>query len=212
MPKETFHRLPEEKKKRILEAAQQEFTSYVFSEASINRIIKAAGIPRGSFYQYFEDKQDLFVYFLNVHKDYVEEILRKKLVECEGEVFSCVEYFLERLLEIAYKEDRMGIRMLFAEPWIFDMIMRQEAAVQEPMECYSEEASNCLLKEIDMSLYLVKDREELVHMVMILLMIMRDCINVIFVKGSVITEEIATREFYALLDTLKRHYLKLADV
>ncbi|MFK4998922.1 TetR/AcrR family transcriptional regulator [Bacillus sp. N9] len=28
-------------------------------------IVKEAGIPRGSFYQYFEDKEDAFFYLLN---------------------------------------------------------------------------------------------------------------------------------------------------
>jgi TetR/AcrR family transcriptional regulator len=35
-----------------------------FSDASINQIIKAAGISRGSFYQYFVDKEDLYLYML----------------------------------------------------------------------------------------------------------------------------------------------------
>ena len=37
-----------------------EFSQVPFSQASINRIIKLAGIPRGSFYQYFTDKEDAY--------------------------------------------------------------------------------------------------------------------------------------------------------
>lgn len=61
MPTNTYLNLPEEKKTRILEAAIDEFAEHRFSQASINRIIKAAGIPRGSFYQYFSDKEDLYL-------------------------------------------------------------------------------------------------------------------------------------------------------
>lgn len=64
MCKETFLRLPEEKRNRFLDAAWGEFTTVRFTDASINRIIKQAGIPRGSFYQYFESKDDLFQYLL----------------------------------------------------------------------------------------------------------------------------------------------------
>ena len=49
MCKETFLRLPEEKRSRIINAAWDEFTTVSFANASINRIIRGAGIPRGSF-------------------------------------------------------------------------------------------------------------------------------------------------------------------
>lgn len=64
MPTDTFFRLPEEKQQRILDAAVQEFAQYAYKDVSINRLIKAAGIPRGSFYQYFADKADLYRYLL----------------------------------------------------------------------------------------------------------------------------------------------------
>ena len=64
MPTQTFFRLPSEKRERLTEAAWEEFTRVPFSEASINRIIRGAQIPRGSFYQYFEDKEDLFVHLI----------------------------------------------------------------------------------------------------------------------------------------------------
>lgn len=62
MPKETFFHLTDEKKSRIMSAAKKEFSRVPLSEASIARIIKDAEIPRGSFYQYFEDKEDLYFY------------------------------------------------------------------------------------------------------------------------------------------------------
>lgn len=66
MPTDTFFRLPEEKQRRITDAAIQEFAQYAYKDASINRLIKAAGIPRGSFYQYFADKEDLYRYLLQL--------------------------------------------------------------------------------------------------------------------------------------------------
>lgn len=62
MPKETFINLPEEKKERIMKAAVEEFYQYSYDKSSINRIVLAAGISKGSFYQYFEDKKDLYKY------------------------------------------------------------------------------------------------------------------------------------------------------
>jgi len=72
MPKECFISLPSDKQERILAAALQEFSLHVYGDSSINQIIKEAGIPRGSFYQYFEDKEDLYF-------TVIEEILHVKL-------------------------------------------------------------------------------------------------------------------------------------
>ena len=60
MPKETFNNLPIEKQKLIFNACIKEFSAFPYSQASINQIIKNAGISRGSFYQYFEDKWDAY--------------------------------------------------------------------------------------------------------------------------------------------------------
>ena len=65
MPKATFFNLPEEKIRRIHNAAVQEFATRRFSEASLNHIMKSAGIPWGSFYQYFEGKEDLFLFIFD---------------------------------------------------------------------------------------------------------------------------------------------------
>lgn len=72
MPKDTFYNLNDDKIRKIFDAAVQEFSTRRFSEASINKIVKAAGIPRGSFYQYFSGKEDLFEYIF-------KEILQEKL-------------------------------------------------------------------------------------------------------------------------------------
>jgi len=64
MPKDTFFNLPEAKRALICRAAIAEFATHSFEQASINRIVARAGIAKGSFYQYFENKQDLYLYLL----------------------------------------------------------------------------------------------------------------------------------------------------
>ncbi len=66
MPKQTFLNLPEEKRNTIISAAIEEFAEYGLENASTNRIVASSGIAKGSFYQYFEDKQDVFMYLLTV--------------------------------------------------------------------------------------------------------------------------------------------------
>ena len=64
MPKETFYNLPDEKRRLIEDVAIDEFSEYGFDKGSINRIVVAAKIAKGSFYQYFDDKKDLFTHLM----------------------------------------------------------------------------------------------------------------------------------------------------
>jgi AcrR family transcriptional regulator len=66
MPKQTFLNLSDEKRKVIIGAAIDEFADYGLENASTNRIVANSGISKGSFYQYFENKQDVFMYLLIV--------------------------------------------------------------------------------------------------------------------------------------------------
>ena len=66
MPKQTFLNLPEEKRNTIIDIAVDEFAEYGLESASTNRIVAKSGISKGSFYQYFEDKQDLFMHLVSI--------------------------------------------------------------------------------------------------------------------------------------------------
>lgn len=84
---ETFLRLPEEKRNRFLEAAWEEFTRVKYSDVSINKIVQRAGIPRGSFYQYFAGKDDLFAYLSNGVRDWITEEFYSLLQSSGGDLF-----------------------------------------------------------------------------------------------------------------------------
>jgi AcrR family transcriptional regulator len=66
MPKQTFFNLPDEKREQILQVAIDEFAEHDYKDASISRIVARAGIAKGSFYQYFADKEDLYAYLLGL--------------------------------------------------------------------------------------------------------------------------------------------------
>ena len=69
IPKKTFYNLDSEKQQRITSAALNEFALRSYEEANLSNIIKEAKIPRGSFYQYFEDKLDLYKHIFEYIKD-----------------------------------------------------------------------------------------------------------------------------------------------
>lgn len=84
MPTNTFFNLPPPKREKLLQAAVTEFARRPFGEVSINRIIQAAEIPRGSFYQYFSDKTDLFRYILRCYDTQLEKAVVTCLDRCGG--------------------------------------------------------------------------------------------------------------------------------
>jgi AcrR family transcriptional regulator len=79
MPKQTFFNLSDSKQQRIIDAALEEFGSHVYLKTSINRIIKKADISKGSFYQYFSNKKDLYKYILDQVTDAKMKFLGEKL-------------------------------------------------------------------------------------------------------------------------------------
>ncbi len=66
MPRPRFHKLTQDQQQAILGAALDEFASYGFNAASLNRIIDAAGISKGSMYYYFDGKEDLYAHVAHV--------------------------------------------------------------------------------------------------------------------------------------------------
>ncbi len=97
---ETFLRLPEEKRSRFLDAAWEEFTRVSFADASTNQIVRRAGIPRGSFYQYFRDKEDLFHYLMTQARDHFVELYSGIMDEVGGDMFQtqllCYDRFAQQ--------------------------------------------------------------------------------------------------------------------
>ena len=75
MPLARFQKLPEEKRRAILDAAAEEFAQHGFDAASFNRIIAAAGISKGAMYYYFADKGDAYGAVLDDVMDQVEQLM-----------------------------------------------------------------------------------------------------------------------------------------
>lgn len=66
MVRPRFTKLPVAQQQSIVQAALDEFASRGFHDASLNRVIHAAGISKGSMYYYFDGKEDLYAYVAQV--------------------------------------------------------------------------------------------------------------------------------------------------
>jgi len=109
MPKKTFMNLPNEKRERIENAAIEEFATYTFRDASINRIISSVGIAKGSFYQYFNDKKDLYKHVVDLSGMLKMSYLTSKLSEMQGaEFFEILEALYVTGVEFSKKYTKLS--------------------------------------------------------------------------------------------------------
>lgn len=121
MPRELFNSVNQEKKNRIYLAAKKEFTHYPYEEVSLNRIISSANISRGSFYLYFENKQDLYYYTLSESRNIILNNLERSLL-CNHTLFEIAEELYEFLISFISTDDYLFFERVFENftPAIFD--------------------------------------------------------------------------------------------
>ncbi len=73
--KDTFDRIPDEKRLRILEIATAEFANKGFDNANINDIAQMAGVSVGSLYKYFDSKENFFLTCIHFGQETLEAVL-----------------------------------------------------------------------------------------------------------------------------------------
>ncbi|MBO0439537.1 TetR/AcrR family transcriptional regulator [Candidatus Enterococcus ikei] len=114
MPKTTFFHLSEEKQRRLLNAAKNEFSRTSLKEASIANVVKLAEIPRGSFYQYFENKEDLYYYYFELLRQDSKKDIEKCIQKAEGNLFEGIKiYFSKIIFEVLTGEHALFYKNFF---------------------------------------------------------------------------------------------------
>ncbi len=88
MIKRTFYNLPAEKREKIIEVTRKEFRKGNKKKITINSVIKNAGISRGSFYQYFDDKLDLVELLTDDIIAKATTFVRDELTLSGGDIFA----------------------------------------------------------------------------------------------------------------------------
>ncbi|NLD25855.1 MAG: TetR/AcrR family transcriptional regulator [Acholeplasmataceae bacterium] len=107
MPTKTFLNLPKDKKIRILRAAKKELSRVPLDKVVIANIVKEAKIPRGSFYQYFENVEDLFVYLMQYMYGIDKKKFAKYLEETDNDVYEALKMkFSNTIDKLANAENR----------------------------------------------------------------------------------------------------------
>ena len=116
MPKHTFLKLSQEKQYKIILAAKKEFARVGLRDASIKNIVEEAEIARGSFYQYFESKEDLLQYLLKEHSEKMNKNIEKTIKRTNGDIFeifiAIYDYMVKECIE---NKERDFFKRIFDE-------------------------------------------------------------------------------------------------
>ena len=102
-------RARERRRKELLDAATRVFAKKGYWNASITDIIKAAGVARGTFYLYFESKQEIFTAIVDKFREDQIQLMRQPIQHAgfpigadwrkrtDAAVMSWFEYFRRNL-------------------------------------------------------------------------------------------------------------------
>jgi AcrR family transcriptional regulator len=204
MPKQTYFHLSKDKQETLIAAAKTEFSRVPLHDASIANIIKSAGIPRGSFYQYFEDKEDLFYYLLNQLS--VKNHLRfiSVLQDKNGDLFETFIANFQFMLEVHRDEEHKN----FFKNVYLNMNYKNEKTLANNV--YEENQKTQyfnIIKLIDTTKLNIQDEQELHHVLKILMAVTFQNLVQLFVKEY--SNEEALKNYLVQIDLLKRGLQKV---
>ena len=204
MPSETFFRLPQSKQERIVEAIKNEISQSAFDSFSIGPIIRQCGISRGSFYQYFQNKEDIYLYLISDYQSHILEHGRESIRKNGGNFFATFDdtfRFAVRML--CYKDSKAFRHNLFCNARLYEMLWRRDKFFKEDREKLER-----LNEVINTDLLRVDSIEELgVLMDICLVTAMKDAAGIFMADDS---EQTVLSHFLPKLELLKKKYQKAA--
>ena len=203
MPKQTFFHLPKEKQETLIRAAKKEFSRVPLHEASIANIIKDAEIPRGSFYQYFEEKEDLYYYLLNQLSEKNNDRFAAFLKEKNGDI---VETFIESFRYMLQYHRNQEHQNFFKHAFL-NMNYKMENILAN--DIYQENRRSqylAMVSLINTQNLNIKNEQELHHILKIIIAVTFQNLIQVFVRD--LPDEEALKNYLEQMDLLKRGLYK----
>ena len=141
MPNQTFFNLPDKKRQTITKLAIAEFANNDYKNASITKIVKQAKIAKGSFYQYFEDKKELYLYLVDLaNKEKLAFMQKAKAPESNMRFFPYLRWLFD-----------MGTKFDLTHPALSQIINRAvygDLPFREEVLAMTQASSNEYIKQL----------------------------------------------------------------
>ena len=138
MPFESFEKLSEEKKERILSTGIRAFSEKPYREVSTDAITRACRISKGILFHYFHSKKDFYLYCL----EQAMCRLTEKTAEAEGKSFYEILFFeMERKNELCRKyRDEMHLVNMASRDASTEIQKEREAVFRKYAESIQAES------------------------------------------------------------------------
>lgn len=203
MPKTTFYNLSTEKQTVLIDAARKEFSRTPLYEASISNIVKEAEIPRGSFYQYFEDKEDVFFYLLEEESKRVTEHLYSILKINNGDLFDAFkDWFKSILIELEDPAEYQFFRnAIMNMSYKFELILTTNIYEEKLQSSVNDLNDLVNFENLDIQI-----QTDFYHILKILIAVMLQNLVAVYTNGNPSYQ--AVQAFSQELDLLKRGLCK----
>lgn len=198
--------MSQDKQNTLILAAKKEFSRVPLHEASIANIIKEAGIPRGSFYQYFEGKEDLYYHLLTKLSQKNADKFIVLIKEENGDLFEAfigLFYFMVRNRK--NQENGNFFRNTF-----LNMNYKMENTLANNL--YEENMRNqhiSMFRFINRDNLNISDEQEFQHILKIIISVTFHNLIQVFVKD--LTDEEALEDYRAQIELLKKGLGKGVD-
>lgn len=172
MPKDRFYNLSAEKRERILNSAIVEFSRVPVHQVSINKIIKEAKISRGSFYQYFYDKNDLICEIISGYRGTLMANVKDHLANKDKDVFSLFFEIFEQI--VTFVEHTENQKLCFN---LFESMHRDENFFHTIVgQREIDEMTETIVSSVDTSKLKYSTREDIINVLDIISAIGMKCI------------------------------------
>src|SRR5699024_4584025 len=140
-----FHNLNSDKQKEIINAAIMEFAQSGFEKASTNEIVRKANISKGSLFNYFNSKIDLYLYLIDYSVHIIEQIVEQIDLN-ETDIYKRIE-------NIGLKKLRIQRKI----PQVFECLVstkQEESAevkdiIKQKVDPMYDESTNKMYEQID---------------------------------------------------------------
>lgn len=115
-----FEKLPEDRKRRIIDAAYNEFATHGYKNASTNRLVKELGISKGILFKYFSTKIELYTYLVDTAVASLLQHLAK--YELKGDNWR----------EIILSHSSIEFDFLIEKPTIYHFFYKMQQDINDP--------------------------------------------------------------------------------
>lgn len=114
-PKQTFLNLSAEKRASIEAVLVEEFATKGYQKASLNAIVKELNIAKGSLYQYFANKESIFLYVF----DRFTRLVKKSVGTVDSKESESADFW-----HAAHEVMLAGIRFIEQYPFYFQLYLQ----------------------------------------------------------------------------------------